>query len=100
MFQEHLILSRVEIGSRWLGSSQEPITGKWPTPDRQPHQPLQRENHHEESSLGVHYFDRCNCLHRAYLAGLKDAKNKDECEKAGGVWVEKDNKCGVKPEKQ
>jgi hypothetical protein len=32
------------------------------------------------------------------FAGLKDAKNKDECEKAGGVWVEKDNKCGVKKE--
>jgi len=23
-------------------------------------------------------------------------KNKAECEKAGGVWVEKDNKCGAK----
>ena len=32
------------------------------------------------------------------FAGLKDAKNKAECEKAGGVWVEKDNKCGVKTE--
>ena len=32
------------------------------------------------------------------FAGLKDAKNKAECEKAGGVWVEKDNKCGVKKE--
>ena len=30
------------------------------------------------------------------FAGLKDAKNKAECEKAGGVWV--DNKCGVKKE--
>jgi len=30
------------------------------------------------------------------FAGLKDAKNKAECEKAGGVWVEKDNKCGAK----
>jgi hypothetical protein len=30
------------------------------------------------------------------FAGLKDAKNKTECEKAGGVWIEKDNKCGVK----
>ena len=30
------------------------------------------------------------------FAGLKDAKNKAECEKAGGVWIEKDNKCGVK----
>jgi hypothetical protein len=28
------------------------------------------------------------------FAGLKDAKNKAECEKAGGVWIEKDNKCG------
>ena len=27
------------------------------------------------------------------LAGLKDAA---ECEKAGGVWIEKDNKCGAK----
>src|SRR5262245_56209286 len=26
------------------------------------------------------------------FAGLKDAKNKSECEKAGGVWIEKDNK--------
>ena len=32
------------------------------------------------------------------FAGLKDAKNKAECEKAGGVWVEKDNKCGAKTE--
>jgi hypothetical protein len=30
------------------------------------------------------------------FAGLKDAKNKSECEKAGGVWIEKDNRCGVK----
>jgi hypothetical protein len=30
------------------------------------------------------------------FAGLKDAKNKAECEKAGGVWIEKDNRCGVK----
>jgi hypothetical protein len=30
------------------------------------------------------------------FAGIRDAKNKAECEKAGGVWVEKDNKCGVK----
>jgi uncharacterized membrane protein len=32
----------------------------------------------------------------AAYAGLKDAKNKAECEKAGGVWIEKDNKCGAK----
>ena len=30
------------------------------------------------------------------FAGSLDAKNKAECEKAGGVWVEKDNKCGAK----
>lgn len=30
------------------------------------------------------------------FAGLKDAKNKAECENAGGEWIEKDNKCGVK----
>jgi short subunit fatty acids transporter len=30
------------------------------------------------------------------FAGLKDAKTKVECEKAGGVWIEKDNKCGAK----
>jgi hypothetical protein len=30
------------------------------------------------------------------FAGLKDAKNQAECEKAGGVWIEKDNKCGAK----
>jgi hypothetical protein len=29
------------------------------------------------------------------FAGLKDAKNKAECEKAGGVWIE-NNKCGAK----
>jgi hypothetical protein len=29
-------------------------------------------------------------------AGILDAKNKTDCEKAGGVWVEKDNKCGAK----
>ena len=27
------------------------------------------------------------------FAGLKDAKNKAECEMAGGVWIENDNKC-------
>ena len=30
------------------------------------------------------------------FAGILDAKNKTECEKAGGVWVEKDKKCGAK----
>jgi hypothetical protein len=30
------------------------------------------------------------------FAGILDAKNKADCEKAGGVWVEKDNKCGAK----
>jgi hypothetical protein len=30
------------------------------------------------------------------FAGLKDAKYKAECENAGGVWVEKDNRCGAK----
>ena len=30
------------------------------------------------------------------FAGILDAKDKAECEKAGGVWVEKDNKCGAK----
>ena len=30
------------------------------------------------------------------LAGIRDAKNKVDCEKAGSVWVEKGNKCGVK----
>jgi hypothetical protein len=37
-------------------------------------------------------------LTAAAFAGLKDAKNKAECEKAGGVWVEQDNKCGAKTE--
>jgi len=30
------------------------------------------------------------------FAGIRDAKNKAECEKAGGVLVEMDNKCGAK----
>jgi hypothetical protein len=30
------------------------------------------------------------------FAGILDAKNKADCEKAGGVWVEKDHKCGAK----
>jgi len=30
------------------------------------------------------------------FAGIRDAKNKADCEKAGGVWIDKDNKCGVK----
>ena len=30
------------------------------------------------------------------FAGIRDAKNKSECEKAGGVWIDKDNKCGAK----
>jgi hypothetical protein len=29
-------------------------------------------------------------------AGILDAKNQAECEKAGGVWIAKDNKCGAK----
>jgi hypothetical protein len=29
-------------------------------------------------------------------AGILDAKTKADCEKAGGVWVAKDNKCGAK----
>ena len=29
-------------------------------------------------------------------AGILYAKNKADCEKAGGVWVAKDNKCGAK----
>jgi hypothetical protein len=32
------------------------------------------------------------------FAGMKDAKNKTECEQAAGVWIEKDNKCGAKTE--
>jgi hypothetical protein len=32
------------------------------------------------------------------FAGILDAKNKADCEKAGGVWVEKDHKCGAKKE--
>jgi len=30
------------------------------------------------------------------FAGIHDAKNKAECEKAGGVWIDKDKKCGAK----
>ena len=30
------------------------------------------------------------------FAGIRDAKNKAECEKAGGTWIDKDNKCGAK----
>jgi hypothetical protein len=30
------------------------------------------------------------------FAAITDAKNKAECEKAGGVWIDKDNKCGAK----
>lgn len=30
------------------------------------------------------------------FAAITDAKNKTECEKAGGVWIDKDNKCGAK----
>ena len=30
------------------------------------------------------------------FAGVLDAKNKQECEKAGGVWIDKDNRCGAK----
>ena len=28
------------------------------------------------------------------FAGIRDARNKAECEKAGGTWIDKDNKCG------
>jgi hypothetical protein len=30
------------------------------------------------------------------FAGIRDARNKAECEKAGGTWIDKDNKCGAK----
>ena len=30
------------------------------------------------------------------FAGILDAKDKADCEKAGGVWIAKDNKCGAK----
>ena len=30
------------------------------------------------------------------FAGIHDAKNKTDCEKAGGVWIDKDKKCGAK----
>ncbi len=30
------------------------------------------------------------------FASVLNAKNKAECEKAGGVWLEKTNKCGAK----
>jgi hypothetical protein len=33
------------------------------------------------------------------FAGILDAKNKADCEKAGGVWIDKDQKCGsTKPQ--
>ena len=59
-------------------------------------------------SVGQHHMKRLllafitlaapTALTAPAFAGLKDAMNKAECEKAGGVWVEKDNKCGVKKE--
>ena len=30
------------------------------------------------------------------FAGILDAKNKADCEQAGGVWIDKENKCGAK----
>lgn len=30
------------------------------------------------------------------FAGILDAKNKADCEKAGGVWIDKEHKCGAK----
>ena len=30
------------------------------------------------------------------VAAITDAKTKADCEKAGGVWIDKDNKCGAK----
>jgi hypothetical protein len=54
------------------------------------------ENENEAASLDLRYFGYCNRLRCPVFAGLKDAKNKAECEKAGGVWIEKDNKCGAK----
>jgi len=33
------------------------------------------------------------------FAGILDAKNKADCEKAGGVWVEKDHKSGLRSSK-
>jgi len=33
------------------------------------------------------------------FAAVTDAKTKAECEKAGGVWIDKDHKCGsTKPQ--
>ena len=49
---------------------------------------------HEEISVGV--LTVATIFTAPAFAGIRDAKNKADCEKAGGVWVEKDNKCGVK----
>jgi hypothetical protein len=56
------------------------------------------EHHMKRLLLAFITLAAATALTAPASAGLKDAKNKAECEKAGGVWVEKDDKCGVKKE--
>jgi len=86
------------IGTDGWEPSQEPITGKWPTPS------AGLTMHHKgritmkRLLLAFITLAAATALTAPAFAGLKDAKNKAECEKAGGVWVEKGNKCGAKTE--
>jgi hypothetical protein len=61
-------------------------------------QSSRKEYHHEEASLAFVSLGVAAAFTAPALAGIKDAKNKTECEQAGGVWIEKDQKCGVKTE--
>ena len=72
-----------------------PIAGCF---DRQTSPSKEMEHHMKRLLLAFITLAAATALTAPAFAGLKDAKNKAECEKAGGVWVEKDNKCGVKKE--
>jgi hypothetical protein len=67
--------------------------------DRQTSPSKEMDEHHmKRLLLAFITLAAATALTAPAFAGLKDAKNKAECEKAGGVWVEKDNKCGAKKE--
>ena len=95
-FQEHAILSRVELEGSKLPWEQSPEMAR--PFDRQTSPSKEMEHHMKRLLLAFITLAAATALTAPAFAGLKDAKNKAECEKAGGVWVEKDNKCGVKKE--
>ena len=64
--------------------------------DRQTSPSKEMEHHMKRLLLAFITLAAATALTAPAFAGLKDAKNKAECEKAGGVWVDATHKCGAK----